>query len=210
MRWVHDNGGPSLGYQSEVERNKKQEVRSDLLARWTRLLNITVPFARGQIPRYHDNPRACQGLAADIRELIVNSADTAVWAVMPATQRPREVLRLIASQSVNLPRVVVAHTLGVELRTLEAMMDCSHPIQQEHLTAMIGLTTLPAHFFKTGMLYDSLMELYRSPLQLAHAEGVTPEELVELIDFRSFLPALRWARRAGITPDELEAMLDSP
>lgn len=186
MRWVNDQGGPSLGYQSEVERGLKREVSSNVLAAWVRILRVTPAFARGQVPRYRENPTGCAGMARPVALAIVegrpNHPD---WKGLNPEERMREALRLIGQECPALPRVVLAHVLGVSVVTLDAMMLGTHPIMPEPARAIMSLTTLPDEFWVHGETErpgeSGLLGRYLAPLRLAEQKGITPEEMTDWI-----------------------------
>lgn len=182
MRWVAEHGGPCLGYQSEVENSKKAEVHSDKLGRWTKLLNVTEPFVRGQVPRYIDDPGACRGLAPDVGKLV--SGGQMDWMSLPLLERARRVLCLVSQESSKLPRVVLGHVLTLELETLDAYMNGALPLTQYLVTVLGELTMLPESFFKYGLV-DSVAELpaeYRTVVEAARARGISPDRLLRLIE----------------------------
>lgn len=186
MRWVNDQGGPSLGYQSEVERGIKQEVSSDVLAEWVRILGVTTPFARGQVPHFRENPAGCAGMARLVALSIAQGPpDSPDWKAMNPEERMREGLHLIVRECSNLPRVVLAHVLGVSLVTLDGMMLGSHPILREPAQAIAALTTLPDPFWVHGQVErpdeSDLVARYLEPLRLARQAGITPEEMTAWI-----------------------------
>jgi hypothetical protein len=155
-RYVRDRRGPSLGYQSEVENGKKSEVRSSVLARWIDVLNITEAFARGQIPPYSQDPSACRGLAGDVGELVKLGSPTAIlWLELDTCDRVIQLLRLITRESRNLPRVVLAYVLGLELASLDALLLAKLPVTQQHLQITAHLTTLPPLFLLSGQRDDA-------------------------------------------------------
>ncbi len=182
MRQVRDQGGPSPGYQCEVEQGLKTEVRSDMLASWTRALGVTESFARGQIPVYHTNPGACRGLAGHVVARV--AASRIEWKLLSPTERLRRVLHFMIDEPTPLPRTVAAYTLGLELSSFDAMMLGHMPIMPAQRRALADLTTLHDGFFNHGEL-----------------ESVDDQELIG-----RYLPALRLAQRAGITPEELEKL----
>lgn len=186
MRWVNDQGGPSLGYQSEVERGIKQEVSSDVLAAWVQILNVTTAYARGQVPRYRDNPTGCAGMARAVALAIAEGRPNLPdWKALSPAGRMREVLCLIGRECATLPRVVLAHVLGVSVAALDAMMVGSHPILREPAQAIVALTTLPDGFWLHGEVTRpeeaDLVVRYLAPLRLAEQEGITPEEMTAWI-----------------------------
>lgn len=189
MRWVKDQGGPSLGYQSEVERGIKQEVSSDVLASWVRILGVTTAFARGQVPRWRDNPNTCAGLAGAVALAVAEGRPPLLaWGSLSPTERVREVLRLIVKECPTLPRVVLAHLLGVSVATLDDMMLGVHPIMKESARAIAYLTTLPESFWLHGAVEQqeelALLVRYLGPLRLADQQGITPEEMTAWIHRR--------------------------
>lgn len=186
MRWVHEHGGPSPGYQSEVERGLKQEVSSEVLGNWVHILGVTPAFARGQVPTYHENPIACAGLARSIALAIAEGRpDHPDWAALDPMERVRQVLCLISQQCHNLPRVVLAHVLGLSLPALDAMMLGHHPILREPAQAIALLTTLDDAFWHYGEreLPDesTLLHRYLTPIRLANQVGITPEQMTAWI-----------------------------
>lgn len=185
MRWVRDHGGPSPGYQCEVEQGTKTEVRSDLLSAWVRALGVTESFARGQVPEYLHDPQACRGLAAYVLARV--SADPTPWKLHSPTERVRQVLRLIMAGPTPLPRVVLTRTLGLELNSFDALIAGQMPIVATVRRAVADMTTLHDGFFHYGEL-----------------ESGDDHELIG-----RYLPALRLAQRAGITPEELEKLASS-
>jgi transcriptional regulator with XRE-family HTH domain len=179
MRWVAEHGGPCLGYQSEVENGKKVEVRSDKLGRWTKLLNVTEPFVRGLVPRYTDDPDACRGLAADVGKLV--GSRPVNWPALSSLERARRVLCLVSQESRQLPRVVLAHVLTLEVQTLDAYMSGELPLAKRLVEVLGDLTTLPENFFKYGVL-EQPDDDYQPALEAARARGISPDALLRLIE----------------------------
>jgi transcriptional regulator with XRE-family HTH domain len=179
MRWVAEHGGPCLGYQSEVENGKKVEVRSDKLGRWTKLLNVTEPFVRGLVPRYTDDPDACRGLAADVGKLV--GSRPVNWPALSSLERARRVLCLVSQESRQLPRVVLAHVLTLEVQTLDAYLSGELPLAKRLVEVLGDLTTLPENFFKYGVL-EQPDDDYQAALEAARARGISPDALLRLIE----------------------------
>lgn len=167
MRTVHELGGPCPGYQSEVENLRKSEVGSRLLVNWVKALGVTLAFARGEVPVYHVAPEACRGRAADIAIHIGEGGHH--WAALTAETRAARVLCLIADHSHQLPRVVLAHTLGAQLKTLEAMMLGQHPIVKATIQALSDLTTFGLRFFYYGELPQPDLGEIAPPILLTQA-----------------------------------------
>lgn len=180
MRDVQTRGGPSPGYQSEVENGAKTEVRSSLLAAWVRALGVTESFARGQLPVYRQSPDQCMGLAAHIAVLI-SAKGHPDWPRLSPIARAHRVLAMIAQQSRTLPHVVLAHVIGLSVSSLERMILGELSLMKEQMQALAVLTALPERFFKSGTLEPDQGEL----------------------DDEEYLPVLRDARSAGITPGQL-------
>lgn len=200
MRQVQVRGGPSLGYQSEVEHGKKSEVRSEILGAWVRALQVTEPFARGQVHRYHENPAACRGLAADVAHLVERG--DLPWGDMAPQKRAQQLLRLVASHSRNLPRVVLSYLMGLELATLDEIMLGGIPLTQPQVGALAALTTLPLRFFQTGERFapeESEAEGYRPVIRLARAAGLSPAALMHLL--AAWVPASRAGQEAAAGQD---------
>lgn len=186
MRWVADHGGPCLGYQSEVENQKKAEVRSEILSAWIRAINVTEPFVRGHVPRYLVDPDRCQGMAADVGRLIASGqAGPRDWTALTALERARETLCLISRESRQLPRVVLGHVLGLSLESLDAIMAGSLPVVKDLMLALVALTGLPESFFTHGIL----------PVDADEA------------DYREYQGALALARSLRLSPVQLEALI---
>ena len=188
MQWIRDRGGPSPAYQCEVEHGTKTEVGSQVLAVWVRLLKVTEAYARGQIAQYHQDPVACRGLAAHVRERVVDSGiPPEVWSSMDPVVRARRVLELVVQAPTPLPKVVLAHTLGVRLEVVEGMLDGTLPIMPAVIKALSDLTTLPERFFKHGITDSEretdLLVKYGGALREAEELGISPDELS------------RWVRR---------------
>lgn len=189
MRWVNDQGGPSLGYQSEVERGIKQEVSSEILASWVSILQVTSSFARGQVPTWREQPTACAGLARSVALALAEEPTPQTnWQALSPQERMREVLRLIVRECPHLPRVVLAHVLGLSVATLDAMMLGTHPVMREPARAIAELTTLPDSFWLHGQLErpeeSGLLARYLAPLRLAQQQGITPEQMTAWIHRR--------------------------
>lgn len=186
MRWVNDRGGPSLGYQSEVERGIKQEVSSDVLAAWVAILGVTTPYARGHVPRFRDDPTGCAGLARPVALTIAEGGrHHPDWKALHPEERMRQVLKLIVGDCPALPRVVLAHVLGVGVATLDAIMLGAHPIMREPAQAIAALTTLPDTFWVYGEIpqpgESELILRYLPAVRLAHHKGISPEEMAAWI-----------------------------
>lgn len=180
MRWVSDHGGPCLGYQSEVENQKKAEVRWDKLTPWIKALHVTEPFVRGHLPRYIDDPGACRGVAADVGRLIRESSEN--WAALPFGERARQALCLVSRESRQLPRVVLAHVLGLKLESLDAIMSGDMPMPPHLLEALCELTALPRSFFDYGLRVAEAPADYATAVEAARQRGITPEELLRLVE----------------------------
>jgi transcriptional regulator with XRE-family HTH domain len=180
MREVQRRGGPSPGYQSEVENGTKTEVRSSLLAAWVRALSVTEAFARGELPVYRHNPAQCIGLAAHAAFLI-SAKGHPDWPSLSPSARVHRVLVLITQEPQTLPRIVLAHVLGLPVSSLERMIRGELSLLKEQMQALAVLTALPERFFKSGTLEPDQGEL----------------------DDQEYLPVLRDARLAGITPEQL-------
>lgn len=209
MREVRVRGGPSLSYQSEVENGVKEEVHVDLLNAWVRALNVTEEFARGNIQRCDVDPEACRGLAEDVGELIASGrTDLPAWSSLTARDRTRHVLKLITFTSPRFPRVVLAYTLGLSLKTLDDMILGQHPVMKSHMQVISALTALPESFFTQGQLFAARSQVLPGWGDSAATALLTVQELQELVALRQYLPALRLARRAGITPSELQKLVD--
>lgn len=179
MQQVRARGGPCPGYQSEVEKGIKAEVRHDLLGTWSRILGITVSFARGEVPRFTRDPAACRGLAGYVGDLVRNRPG---WADLGPPERTRQVLLLIPDEGERLPRVVLAYVLNLTVETLDAMMTGRHPIMETQMRAISELTTLPGHFFQHGDLdEENLLGSYLPALRAAQKAGIGPERLADLI-----------------------------
>lgn len=182
MRWVRDHGGPSLGYQSEVEHLKKDEVRSELLVTWVGLLNVTERFVRGQIPRYADDPAACRGLAADVAPQVM--AEQERLAGLDPMERVREVLRMITRTSRQLPRVVLAYVLSLSLPSLDGILLGEIPIQMELVKAVSDLTGVSESFLRTGQGLNESFPLtaeLRAAIEEAETAGWAQSDLAALI-----------------------------
>ncbi|HYF94144.1 MAG TPA: hypothetical protein VD969_18155 [Symbiobacteriaceae bacterium] len=191
MRWVADHGGPCLGYQSEVENKKKAEVRWDKLTPWIKALQVTEPFVRGHLPRYIDDAGACRGLAADVGTMIHEGADD--WAALAFSERARQVLCLISRESRQLPRVVLAYVLGLELQSLDALMSGRLPFVPFQIKALGDLTTLPESFFSYGIRETAVAAetpaAYAPAVEAARRRGISPEALLQLIEGTGGRPA---------------------
>lgn len=212
MRWIASHGGPSPGYQSEIEQGKKAEVRPDLLSTWVRLLHVTETFARGELPRYHENPSACRGLAREAAIWATSeSRDVPHWPALNPMDRVRTVLRVIPRECQHLPRVVLAYILGMSVRTLDDLILGSHPVMKGHLQAVSDLTTLSVLFFSHGVTHPEAESAGALPCDLP-ADSPGPEQpsatLQELLELQTFMPALRLAQRAGITPGHLHELIE--
>lgn len=193
MRWINDHGGPSLGYQSEVERGIKQEVSSEVLASWVKLLGVTPAFARGQVPRHREDPAACAGLAYAVALSVVDGReDHPDWRALSPEERMREIIRRIPRDCPALPRVVLAYVLDLSLPTLDAIMLGSHPILREPAQALTNLVPLPDAFWQRGEVEapaeTERLHRYADAVRLAEAKGITPEEMLTWV---------RRRRRAG-------------
>lgn len=151
MREIQHRGGPAPAYQSEVENKRKAEVSAEKLYAWCRVLTITPAFARGQIPRLEpSNPGRGRGLAGWVEPEIRQSLPE-FQALIPA-DRVRRVLRMIAS-SPELPSVVLAFVMGVELPTLMGLLydPGAYPTEYQ-LRQVAVLTATPTRFFRFGEL----------------------------------------------------------
>ncbi|MDB4895886.1 MAG: hypothetical protein JWN15_2148 [Firmicutes bacterium] len=152
-----------------------------MLSVWVKLLNVTEPFARGQISKYHVTSGDCAGLAADIGTLVTaGRSDLPNWDDLNERERVREVLRLIAHESRHLPRVVLAWVLDLRLKTLDAILVGDHPVMQTHMQAVATLTTLPEQFFTLGR--TAQFEQYVPVFQRAVELRMSPQTLLDLME----------------------------
>lgn len=196
MRWIRDHGGPSLGYQSEVEQDKKTEVSYELLQTWVKLLNVTEAYVRGQVPRYLEAPNHCRGLAASVSALV--AASRTDWAAMDSLNRAVELLRLVQRESRHLPRVVLAYVLGLEVATLDGIVTGQHPLMAGLLPALGDLTALPESFIKRGVMPDpDGLTGYERAIRLAQERSIFPEQLEQMIRDWGLPPAPAADHRAG-------------
>lgn len=182
MRVIHDRGGPSPGYQSEVENGAKSEVRSTLLARWAKALDVTEGFIRGSLPVYREHPAECRGLAGHVAARIAaGGPDLPDWASLAPLERARQVLQLVTRESPILPRVVAAHVLGLSLDAFDRIAAGELPMVKDLAAAVADLTALPTPFFRFGRLTYPSDELdwpqYADAVREVVAAGISPEEL---------------------------------
>jgi transcriptional regulator with XRE-family HTH domain len=192
MRDVQEQGGLALGFQSEIENGKKTEVRSDTLQRWLRVLNVTEPFVRGEIPQWVEDRSRVSGLAADVGLMIASGQiGPNDLSAMGAMERIRTVLKLVGSTSKTLPRPVLAWVLRMEPAILDGIIDGSLPCTPWVLEALIDLTGLPESYFKTGTIPNSIDGLH----------NMFPTDVLR------YIPALRLAQQRGISPEELLALV---
>jgi hypothetical protein len=205
MRQIKDRGGPSLGYQSEVEHGKKVEVRSDVLSDWISTLGVNEPFVRGQIPRYLDDPDACRGLAADVGRLIASGrAANIEWVNLMPLDRARQVLWLISTKSRKLPRLVLAWVLGLEAASLDAVVQGRMPLVRDLMKAIADLTTLPEEFFKYGTLGEPDAAAEEAD-QYSALAALEPEQTDA--EEQAALDIVRLARSKGLTLADLRALV---
>lgn len=182
MQWIRERGGPSPAYQCEVEHGTKTEVGSQVLGVWVRLLKVTEAFARGQVAQYHQDPVACRGLAAHVKERVVESGIPAsVWAGMDPVVRARRILELVVQAPTPVPKAVLAHILGVRLEVVEGMLDGTLPIMPHTVKALSDITTLPDRFFRYGFIDSDrdteLLVKYGEALREADELGISADEL---------------------------------
>lgn len=188
---VTQRAGIAKGYQCEVERNldpgdhaKKSRVSQKKLDPWLQCLGVTEEFAVGAMPKYHEQPAQCRGLALDVGLAIrAENEGLSAWQDLPAPERARRLLERIARESVRLPKVVLAYVLGVEVRTLEAFLNGEYDVPGEIVEALPVLTLLPREFLHAGTL----------------ERDVTP--------YQSYLPVLDFAIEHQITPDQVRQAL---
>lgn len=180
LRTVLDRGGPSIGFQSEVERGRKTEVSAKILQTWVKILGVTEAFARGEVVAYNKEPAECRGFAGDVVSVVM--ADPANWAAMGSMERFRNVLWTIGTRSRKAPRVVLAYVLGLELESLDRLLNGDMIPAQALVKAVAELTTLPEEFFRVGRLERAdVRRTYDPVIDLALAEGLTPDDLEHLI-----------------------------
>jgi hypothetical protein len=213
MRSVRERGGPCQAYQSDVERRRKAEVLSKTLKPWLAILDVTEPFARGQIPRYRENPVACRGLAGEVGDAIVRGDPSfPPWTSLGPMERTREVLRLMTRLSRKTTRVVLAYVLDLEVQTLDDMLSGSVPVVHHLMQALADLTTLPESFFKSGVLDEveavHLPDPYIRAAESAALAGISADDLTELIGLHQYLPALRRVRETGLSPAALTRLIN--
>lgn len=178
-RAVQARGGPSPAYQCEVEKGLKAEVSQDVLSSWVVALNVTEAFARGELDVYARDPTSCEGLAASVRHRIVAQAHPQ----MSMLERYRLALTYMADHAQRVPRLVLAHVLGVELQTLEGMILGHVRMSAMILKAIRDLTTLPDIFFATGRMPGSVRDAlldYLPVLERLHEAGISAEEFAQL------------------------------
>lgn len=183
LRSVLDRGGPSIGFQSEVERGRKTEVSSKTLQTWVRVLGVTENFARGQVPRYGEAPLACKGLACDVLGQIRIGPE---WVNLSPSDRLRLVLQQIATSSRKVPRVVLAYVLGIELQTLDRIIHGPFVVAPWMAKAASDLTSLPEDFFVSvsSQVLGEMDQLnsYRVVVSKAVQLGITPQDLLDMVE----------------------------
>ncbi|HWI62341.1 MAG TPA: hypothetical protein VNT75_10920, partial [Symbiobacteriaceae bacterium] len=113
MREVYLAGGPSIGYQCEVENGKKQHVHTDKLAAWLGILAVPEALVRGHYRPYHEAP--ARGLAASIRDELLALQSTPEWAAMRTQERLMVALRSLTGA---LTKPVTAYVLGLDFEAL--------------------------------------------------------------------------------------------
>jgi transcriptional regulator with XRE-family HTH domain len=152
MENVEDLLGPAKGYQSEVEKGKKQEVSSKKLGEWCRALKITPAFARGQVHQLDPKaaPGRCRGLAGWVEPEV--RARLAEFQAMTPPERVREVLRMIV-RSPELPTVVLAYVMALEVSALlNLLYDPSTTPTEVQMRQVAILTAIPTRFYRFGEL----------------------------------------------------------
>jgi transcriptional regulator with XRE-family HTH domain len=183
MGMVRVRGGPSKGYQSDVENGNKSEVRAPTLSRWVRVLKVTHAFVRGEIPHYHSDPDACRGLALDVGDSVRSHLCTPEWQEMTALDMQRQVMSLVATTSKQVPRAVLAYVLNLDLVVLDKMIQGEIPIPKEQIAALAGMTRLSEALLMGGPLDDAdLLQGYLEALHLAHQKRIPPSELRTLVE----------------------------
>lgn len=182
LRDVHICAGVAIGYQSEVETGKKNEVRAEKLGPWINCLKVTEAFARGELSRYTEKPSRCKGLAGDVGDDVRQHWHE--WTRLEVSERGRRLLDRMAFRSENLTPVVLAWVLHTDLKTLNALISRELPLSAFHVQAITHLTALPAEF------------LGRSD------PGALPP------DTNPFLPAIWKALRRGMSPQQLERWIE--
>jgi transcriptional regulator with XRE-family HTH domain len=196
MRDVAARAGISPGYQSEVERGVKREVRGKMLNAWLTCLHVTEAFARGEVPRYAVEPDRCKGLAADVGAALQTAGVD--WANLSPTERVRHVLRLIASESTRVPRVVLAYLFHLDVATLDHIIQGETPLGSYMAKGVSDLAAIPELFLRTGRwgnerAEDVLQELLPA-IRFALELNFTGQDLKELILTTAYTRALRSSR----------------
>lgn len=199
MRQVHSLKGPCPAFQSEVERGIKPEVSRKMLIRWATLLGVTPRFLCGEVPRYADSPELCAGLARGVAPKLRQEVTGGL-----ATERIAKALRLISLHSEHLPPLVLAWCLNLELRTLDAIIAGEVKPTIHLARAVAALCSLDLDSLLTGG-----STAYQQVMESARQQGVSPQALVELLEYKDLLPALRRIRRAGKGLDDLARWLNA-
>lgn len=180
MREVEDLGGPSFGYQSDVERGRKPNVSKQKLDPWVAILDISVAFARGAIPRFDRNPAACQGLAADVGAWVLKQMAMPEWASLTTLQRLQVVLDRVANHSERFNPVMLAYALRLEVDVLREMIAGTQYIPDLQIPALTALTGLPEAVLRGAD--PDLMQAYLEAVTLAHCKGISPGQLKAMVD----------------------------
>lgn len=152
MRRVQEQGGPSPGLQSAVERGLRHDVSADTLSRWAKALNITCDFARGVTPSLRDGV-APIGLAREISGLLRHRPplDHSIQ------ERARHVLYL-TSRSQHLPEVVLSYVLDLRLNDLRQMISGVKPVPEPILCALSALIGNDRLFADSKSMEESLLD----------------------------------------------------
>lgn len=170
VRQVRDLGGPATGYQSEIENGGKRNPTAAVRQRWFEILQIPESFARGEIPRYSDQPALCVGLAADVGRQLVNDPS---WRAQSPVQRTLTVLRQVCCGSQKLTKTAVAYVLGFSVEGLDDLLAGKWPVGRQQVEVLAVLTDIPVNLLTQTQFSD---DEYTPLIAEAKRLGLPPAE----------------------------------
>lgn len=177
LRAVYDQGGPSIGFQSEIENGRKREVHKNKLDRWLEILGASEAFIRGAYTPYHKDQAAAKGLASDMTDSIRALQAGPEWGYMSTNARLITVMRSI-TKARKLSALILAHVLSLDLVALEHMLAGTHPIPKEQIGAMADLVLLRPAELLAAVPDQHLLDQYGPVMRLALEKGV-PADLIQ-------------------------------
>jgi len=181
IREVYLRGGPSIGYQSEVENGRKRDVHVSMLSKWLQILDVSERFVRGAYRPYHKEPALSRGLAGDITDELRALQASPTWSATSTQERLRKALHRLCNAREFSP-LIVAYVLGLDLKALDDMLVGALAIPKEQVEAIATLTLLDPTDLLEGVSDRQILDAYGPIMRMALERGIPADQLQRWIE----------------------------